>query len=194
MTHEQYQRWKDFALRMAKTCFTKHRRPSAAWIIDQVECWFHWRDYQKDWGDYTSWDQDGYPLCDHVREFFEGEFPRRPRCKACDHECRTGWPHFEQTCPLCDLECRCDEREERSYEQFDEQWLGPVRCCLRAGIDMACEPTAGVLGFTAGDLRRMFPEGVPAWVFPPDERLKYWLTDKVNGTFAELPDEAGVLL
>lgn len=29
---------------------------------------------------------------------------------------------------------------------------------------MAVAPSAGVLGFTAGDLRRMYPEGVPNWV------------------------------
>jgi hypothetical protein len=92
------------------------------------------------------------------------------------------------------MECRCDEVDFLAYEQFSDQWLGPVRCCIRAGIDFACEPSAGVLGFTAGTVRRMYPDGVPDWVFPPDERLHYWLTDKVNGTFAELPDEAQVVL
>ncbi len=84
--------------------------------------------------------------------------------------------------------------DELYYDQWDEQYGGPVRCCIRAGLDMASAPSAGVVGFTAGDLRRMFPEGVPEWVFPPNERLHYWLSDKVNGTFAELADDAGIVL
>lgn len=48
----------------------------------------------------------------------------------------------------------------RNYERL----AGPFRACLRAGLDMACEPSGGVVGYTVGDLRQMFPEGVPAWV------------------------------
>lgn len=40
-----------------------------------------------------------------------------------------------------------------------------MRCCIRAGLDMAAEPSGGVLGFTAGDVRAMYPEGVPEWMF-----------------------------
>lgn len=194
MTNEQYQRWKDFAMRMARTCFRNHRRPNSVWIIEQVDSWFYWRDYQGDWVEYTSWDQDDYPLCDHVNEFYESEYPN-VRCKACQHEdCRKRYPYYENECRFCDTECRCDDVKYLAGEQFADQWLGPVRCCLRAGIDFACEPSAGVLGFTAGDVRRMFPEGVPEWVFPKRERLKYWLSNDLNGTFEDLPDSAGVVL
>jgi hypothetical protein len=40
----------------------------------------------------------------------------------------------------------------------------------------------------------MYPEGVPEWVFPEGERLQYWPGGGMNGTFAELPDSAGVVL
>jgi hypothetical protein len=90
--------------------------------------------------------------------------------------------------------CRCDDIEDHYYEQWDMQWGDQVRCCLRAGLDFASAPSAGVIGFTAGDLRRMYPEGVPDWVFPPGERLNYWPDGPVNGTFEELPDSAGVLM
>ena len=159
MTAEQYERWKDFALRMAKTCFNRRRRPSRDWIIEQVESWFSWRDYQKDWGDYNSWDQDSYPLCDHVSEFYADEYPC-PRCATCRHR----WDCWDSNCEKCDRECRCGDAENLAYEQFDYQWMGPVRCCLRAGIDLACEPSAGVIGFTVCDLRRMYPEGIPDWI------------------------------
>lgn len=178
----QYERWKDFSLRMAKTCFYGHRRPTSTWILEQVESWFYWRDFQEDWENYNSWDQDSYPLCDHISEFYDDETPRL-RCKECK---KNRWYRDHDN-------CKCYEIEERAYYQFDEQWLGPIRCCLRAGIDFACQPSAGVVGFTAGDLRRMYPEGVPEWVMPKGERLYYWLTDELNGTFEDLPDSAGIV-
>lgn len=39
-----------------------------------------------------------------------------------------------------------------------------VSCCVRAGLDLAAGPSAGVIGFTVGDLRRMYPLGLPAWI------------------------------
>ena len=196
MTREQYERWKDFSVRMAGTCFYGHRRPTSTWIIDKVEEWFWWRDYKKDWDKYSSWDgcADSYSLSSHVDDFYD-DLGVSVQCKACRHDdCRTRYPHYEDSCPMCEMECRCDEVEELANNQFEDQWLGPIRCCIRAGIDMACEPSAGVVGFTAGDIRRMYPEGVPDWVFPKGERLYYWLTDKQNGTFDELPDDAGLVL
>ena len=73
-----------------------------------------------------------------------------------------------------------------------------MQCCLRAGIDFANDAHGGgVIGFTAGDLRKMWPEGVPPWVFGKDHRL--WegplcgpLVE--NGTFESLPDDAAVVL
>ena len=194
MDKQQYDRWKDFSLRMAKTCFRNSRRPTSIWIVEQVESWFSWRDYQEDWNEYNSWDQDRWPLCDAIREFYEDLEPC-VRCKACKHEnCRQNYPHYEDSCPICERKCNCDDIEYAAYGQFSDQWLGPIQCCIRAGIDMACEPSAGVVGFTAGDVRRMYPEGVPEWAFPRDKRLQYWLTGELNGTFADLPDDAGVVL
>ena len=31
-------------------------------------------------------------------------------------------------------------------------------------LDVASEPSAGVVGFTVGDLRKMYPEGIPQWI------------------------------
>ena len=43
-------------------------------------------------------------------------------------------------------------------------YLSPVSCCIRAGCDCAVNSLGGVMGFTAGDVRRMYPEGLPGWV------------------------------
>ncbi len=203
MTNEQYERWRDFALRMARNCFPQHRRPNSRWIIEVVEdffdaldesticClvdWDHSEPYPKGhpyWHRFGNglgrWRESPYCVGSMMPEFLDSYRGYAPRCQVCRM--------YEQ-----DGECRCEEIEDLYYEQWDEQWGGPVRCCIRAGLDCASAPSAGVVGFSAGDVRRMYPEGVPDWVFPPHERLKYWLSDEVNGTFAELPDEAGVVL
>ena len=106
---------------------------------------------------------------------------------------------YAPRCRVCatysdDSECRCQEIEDLYHEQWQDQWGGPVHCCIRAGLDFASAPSAGVIGFTAGDLRRMYPEGVPDWVFPPGEQLQYWPDGELNGTFEELSDTAQVVL
>lgn len=55
-------------------------------------------------------------------------------------------------------------RADGGYEPFGNRFLKQVQCCIRAGLDMASAPSAGVLGFTVGDLRRMYPLGLPSWV------------------------------
>lgn len=59
---------------------------------------------------------------------------------------------------------------EWSYRKWDEQWGDRVRCCLRAGLDMAAEPSAGVVGFCKEDINRMYPDGVPKWIREPWEQ------------------------
>jgi len=222
MTPIQFERWKDFAQRMAATLFEESKRPSAAWIQEVVNAFFDhlcendipcivdWDSsevYQPGSPYYSRtykcpcWDCKGVgcdkhycesghvynysrPCCvgDMMSEFLERYIPAAPRCKACRNRQSSD-------------ECRCDELDSLFYEQWSEQWGGPVRCCIRAGLDMASAPSAGVIGFTAGDVRRMYPEGVPDWVFPPDETLKYWLSDESTGkTFAQLDDADGVIL
>lgn len=182
MTPQQYERWKDFALRMASTCYRKARRPDAKWIQEVVQGFFDRLD-EEDIPCIVSWDDStgGRPCAGDMMTMFLHDYePGAPRCKACVDG--------------ADSECRCKEIEHLFYEQWDEQWGGPVHCCVRAGLDCASELSAGVLGFTAGDVRRMYPEGVPDWVFKPNARLHYWPSNEVNGTFAELPDSMGVVL
>ncbi|WP_125901022.1 hypothetical protein [Methylobacterium indicum] len=64
------------------------------------------------------------------------------------------------------LNAHYHEREFPSgrIEPRGNKFHNQVSCCIRAGLDMAAEPSAGVVGFTVGDLRRMYPLGLPAWV------------------------------
>ncbi len=180
MTQEQFDRWQDFALRMARTCYATARRPSGKWVESVVLEFFAGID-AVDIQDIVDWDSGPSYIGDAVTNLLYDYEPRRPECRACSGDDEDG-------------ECQCDEIEQLFSEQWDEQWGGPVRCCIRAGLDCASAPSAGVIGFNAGDVRRMYPEGVPDWVFPPNERLYYWLSDEINGTFAELLDTAEVVL
>jgi hypothetical protein len=68
----------------------------------------------------------------------------------------------------------CDELSrfllDRNYEleRHGESVTGRfglmLSACIRAGFDVAVAPSAGVLGFTVGDLRAIFPRGLPQWV------------------------------
>lgn len=235
MTQEQYERWMDFALRMARTCYAAHRRPSCAWIVGSVQDFFGFLD-PLDIPLILDWDNsDDYPEkhgrehhlswcgCNGLRHAHGGE--PRPDCG----ECRGSGLHYALfSGPLmCDYftgmwddeyygiegsvadepSDTLDERRSMAWEQYQDQWCGPVACCVRAGIDMACAPSMGVMGFTAGDIRKMYPDGVPAWLFPPNEKLEVQTFKGVipgvglvpgdryeNGTFADLPDEASVWL
>ena len=224
MTQEQYDRWKDFALRMARTCFKRRRRPNTAWIVESVQDFFGELD-PLDIPCIRDWDNsDDYPF-GHPRHAVTGHWFCRPKLhEKCPYDdCREGM-HFRYAHPLptCDVfshwsDFLWDEfrrygarrevdRIDAAYDRGDydrgddlrdeivERWRSPVACCVRAGLDMASAPSAGVMGFTAGDIRRMYPEGVPAWLFPPGERLYYWMSDKRNGTFAELSDTAAIAL
>lgn len=66
----------------------------------------------------------------------------------------------------------------------EHRFISQVSCCIRAGLDVALTPSAGVLGWTVGDLRRMYPLGLPAWV------AAYF----VEPITAETPSEMGVWL
>ena len=59
-----------------------------------------------------------------------------------------------------------------------------MSCCVRAGIDVAVDPSAGVVGFTVGTLRRMYDGEIPEW-------LTQWFEPALTG--AE-PDDTGVWL
>lgn len=190
MTHDQFNQWKDFALRMAQTCFKDSIRPPADWILQEVGYWFaRIEDDPERWAAINSWDQDEWPLCD---QFIEATYYYGP----------DNMPSYDELDDLYGEALdtaieRLEHRRDMAEEQYNDQWLGPIRFCLRAGIDTVCpEHTMGigVIGLTAGDLRRMYPEGVPDWVSGGERRWFKGLTDELNGTFAEMPDKQCIFL
>jgi hypothetical protein len=146
MNADQYERWKDFARRMVTVAVSsRKKKPSRAHTREIIEFFFECRmDPYDEWQRVKDWDYTGkaagsnnYPMCvgDHIRDIAEYHVPGY-----------WGLPDGE-----------------RGEAKID-RWMGPATCCIRAGLDLAAAPSAGVIGFTAGDLRRMYPEGVPDWV------------------------------
>jgi hypothetical protein len=56
------------------------------------------------------------------------------------------------------------EEFDKEYDDWDDEWGGRIRSCIRAGLDLAADPSMGVMGFTKADIERMYPGGVPKWV------------------------------
>lgn len=186
MTPEQYERWKDFACRMALNAFPSYREANRKKIERFVRDFF-WRQFDGEAETIegaNSWDQgpDVY-VCDLMSEFeTDGIGVARRR-----QGLRTG-----------DFLTSVDRKEfGRIYKGWQGQdmedfweyrrkliWTSPVSCCVHAGLDVVAEPSAGVVGFDVGDLRRMYPEGLPDWVAA-------WFTDPIT---ADTPDAQGVWL
>jgi hypothetical protein len=203
VTPEQYERWKDFALRMARTCWQGQRRPDTEWIVEKVEEFFEAYYPDADEAeDVKSWDHtEGkgvYGVGDNMSDFAH-EQRERPgywtikdsdtdRIRAykkrlvarglSDEDVEAKVAKFEER-----LDESFDDREDQAFEQWDDQWMGPVRCCIRAGLDTAATPSGGVVGFTVGDLRRMYPDGLPNWIH-----------DAYEGKLREAADTDGVWL
>jgi hypothetical protein len=197
MNQEQYDRWRDFAFRMARTCWNNRNRPKRDWIVNAVEDFL---DSVEDWDLIESWECSAdYPE-GHAHRYaaYDGPCwcvlndrytPKSPDCSGCHGTGRR--IKWARRLPLCE-EMRdwaedyidgielMNQREWKRYQRLrdSDDWdaaddlrdaiqdlyLSPVGCCVRAGFDCAVKPSMGVLGFTAGDLRRMYPEGVPDWV------------------------------
>jgi len=211
ITHEQYERWHDFALRMARTCFKRRRNPNANEIESNVEHFFDCLD-PDDLLSIVDWD--------HSKPYPEGSrrYRRTYKCRCwhchgvkqtdCRYGCEDGHIYDYASAMLVTDICKehedgwnpyyySDEYGTKAEERHYEQFVSPVVCCIRAGMDLAVAPSAGVPGFTAGDLRKMYPEGVPDWITGgPEHRWAFAFTEpmRLNGTFAEMPDEAELCL
>jgi hypothetical protein len=145
MNREQFDRWKDFALRMARTVYSPTMRdPSRKWIIEQVEEFLAWM--EDDYLRITDWDSTWADSPPHY-------YP----CVS-DEMSRFEWDRLPYSVR------KLEGEDGEKFEEGQERWFGPIRCCVRAGLDMASEPSAGVVGFTLGDLRKMYPEGLPDWL------------------------------
>jgi hypothetical protein len=146
MTPEQFDRCRDFALRMALKCFAESRRPTQAWIVDHVSDFLDM--IESEAGHVVGWDRAPTYLCDRMSDY------------VADH----GFYQVEGAVRDLDRGYELSPGQELAImDCWQEQWYGPVMCCVRAAIDQVTD-SEGVLGFTVGDLHQMYPEGIPSWL------------------------------
>ena len=127
MTPEQFERWSDFAKRMAVHGWPDATEARKQKILDAVDC-FLWQ-MEDLAADIESWDcgKNRVYVCDEMDRFY----------------CENWHAH-----------------QDGEHTKFETQ----IHCCVRAGLDVAVMPSAGVLGFDVGMLRRMWDGDLPAWV------------------------------
>ena len=174
MNRVTYRRWKDFAMRMAEKGWpaeVTEQREHQAGVIPSIIDFFGCleRNCEEDIIRFESWDETRTDYR-HAEEMF------------------WGWRGNDGPF-ICDIVAELLSEyynpfywNDEEYEAWDDEWGSRIRCCLRAGIDMAGKPTDGVEGFLKADLMRMYPDGVPKWV------RNGW--EKWN----EIPDDAALWL
>lgn len=161
MNKIQLRRWGDFSIRMSlhgwspkETARKEHQQiviPSVGGFFDHIK-----HDYADDIIRIESWDDT-----------------------RTDRSIRDQWGHHPIGPYVCDIMSiyltddnpfhywdpfDTDEQYEKAYECWDELWGSRIRCCIRAGIDMASSPSGGVVGFEKSSIEKMYPEGVPRWI------------------------------
>ncbi|GAH59039.1 unnamed protein product, partial [marine sediment metagenome] len=144
------QRFKDFALRMAKSCFYKRECKGKKELISEVEGYLNYlKNYQV-----LGWDAELIGVRDNGEKVKDA--------------------------PLCnDFDDYFDSYRGHTGD-FNLNKLGSnIACCIRAGIDVANPDNwgGGVIGFTVGDLRKMYPEGIPDWI---KANYKNWKEDDLS--------------
>ena len=159
MNRIQYRRWKDFAIRMSEKGWPEKeiQREEHQAVIDVVFNFFDvdmennyagdviriesWDDTRADYknAEIFAWGVRGNSspyVCDIVDEMLSNHNPF----------------YYD------------GEEYGKEYDDWDDEWGGRIRGCIRAGLDLAVNPSMGVMGFTKEDIERMYPENVPKWV------------------------------
>lgn len=203
MTAIEYQRWKNVALRFAHRGLGLRSKRSRRLVAEFVKDFF--RTLEQDYLD-PRWCSDGPN---------EGLLGRIRAWDGTDSHptWRDQYGHQSIGPYICDIVSEREEGWNPDYwsrydsvrRRWEELWMNRVRICLRAAIDLAQPDDAGggVMGLTAGDIRRMYKGRVPEWITGGDA---HWITQhfdgvvqgigfvpgtqEENGTFDSMPDEA----
>ncbi len=99
------------------------------------------------------------------------------------------WPSYTDWDGNGDECCLCDDVDDffdkyshwsRREERYTGRLYEQITSCIRAGFDVAVKQSGGVLGFSVGDVRRMFGGEAPAWI--------------TSDNFANKPDDTPIWL
>lgn len=167
MTPEQYLRWKNFAIRMAHRGWPRLPRKSRRFVASCVKDFFRSleQDYLREgrWRSNTDPGDRNYGLLSRIRDWDNTD----------SHSTwRDEYGHSSNGPYISDIVSGMEEHwnphywayDSRDYKRWDERWGTRIRCCIRAGLDVASSPSAGVVGFCVGDLKRMYSGNIPPWI------------------------------
>jgi hypothetical protein len=168
----KFEKWKDFAYRMARTHYAKRQNPDLKWIESNLDCFF--AEIGSDADLYECWDgTEPYPSNHPKYDHSVSQWLNCPpyACDIVSQAVQYIWGQSEQHATNRErklLDYYWDRGDIDEYEAIKEtimdRWEEPLHCCIRSGMDLALNQSAGVMGFTAGDVRKMYPEGLPEWV------------------------------
>lgn len=173
MTTKQFRKMKVFALRMTPTAirggrWQKELRDHVLEVLSRLDC----ENFGIHYSTITNWDHhEPIPGDDGTCGFAWSH----PRALLCDFMSEYCWDHNLKK-----------EKEDRkgNCEVVDSKMGIALRCCIRAACDVAVAPSAGVLGWTVGDLKKMWK----------GRKLPKWVTDFWEGDITTAPDEAAIWL
>lgn len=180
MTPEQADNWRDFSRRMAEETHRWRTEARRKRVVEEVD---HMIDlFLHNWPLEQIGDWDG-----HCTPTAPGIITQR-----------YGRDHVEMAYPCDEFDRHLEEEglshwDERNSCERETDFASHVMCCIRAGFDVAAHPSAGVIGsrFTAGMIRRMFPEGLPPYI---DDFFHGEGTNPEAPRFETLPNDVQVWL
>lgn len=172
MTEEQFRWWYTFALRMAHRGWPGLPRKSREFVADHV------KDFFRRLNDFECQDR---PLLPRLRSWDDTDecarcVENRPEAERTRNCYKLNTCHCQTL--VCDIVTELEDdwnpfryvESDRAieggaqYRGWENRWGNRIQCCIRAGMDLACEPSAGVLGFDICDLRRMYRGNIPTWI------------------------------
>jgi hypothetical protein len=153
----QISRARSFIKRLIRVCY-QHRTPERrAKLLNEATGFFYYNDVKP----YESWDQKNH-ICDYFRERFDDQYCQYRRY-------------------------RVGRRREEYEEDRNNRFLNDLSCIVRLAINVVCpeQDVCGVIGFTPGELRQMYPRGLPTWL-----DTAYGTEEGGYRKLSELPDDA----
>lgn len=172
MTKRQFKRMTVFSMRMVRVATSPRWQPKLRELVlnflDRI-------DGNADWQHMKDWDHS---------ESYDYVDTHKWACGTVTSHRRQGTHHS-----LCDEVARFiwDMEDEgilpRLPEGSDRESGMAVKlnCCIRSGCDVAVSPSAGVVGWTVGDIKAMWRKRpVPKWV-------KAFFTEDISALKDEVP-------
>jgi hypothetical protein len=153
MTLKQFRRMKVFALRMIKIMPKHHRKAlkdHVPNILSHMDC----ENFSLHYSQIIDWDHS----VDWTKEEEAADPSRR---------------HYSKNRLMCDwvgteygeYDSTLTRERENSDGDYATSLRGSLQCVIRAALDVGASPSAGVVGYTVGDLRKMWaPRPIPKWV------------------------------